>query len=114
MPATLDAAALVKMNERGAIKGGRVEGPLALDNAVSVEAAKHKKIDSPLAGRADILVAPDIEAGNVLYKSLIFFGRAKVAGLIVGARVPVVLTSRADSAESKLYSLALGVLHRKQ
>ncbi len=112
MPATIDAAALVKMNERGAIKNGRVEGPLALDNAVSVEAAEHKGIKSPLAGRADILVAPDIEAGNILYKSLIFFGQAVTAGLIVGAKTPVVLTSRADSAESKLYSIALGVMSR--
>ncbi len=110
MPATIDAAALVKMNERGTIRGGRVEGPLALDNAISVEAANHKGIKSPLAGRANILVAPDIEAGNILYKSLIFFGKAVTAGLIVGAKTPVVLTSRADSAESKLYSIALGVL----
>ncbi|MCD6121533.1 MAG: bifunctional enoyl-CoA hydratase/phosphate acetyltransferase [Spirochaetales bacterium] len=110
MPATIDAAALAKMSERGVIKGGRIEGPLALDNAVSTEAAQHKGIKSPLAGRADILIAPDIEAGNVLYKSLIFFGSAETAGLIVGARVPVVLTSRSDSAASKLYSIALGVL----
>jgi len=110
MPATIDAAALAKMSERGVIKGGRIEGPLALDNAVSVEAAQHKGIKSPLAGRADILIAPDIEAGNVLYKSLIFFGSAETAGLIVGARVPIVLTSRSDSAASKLYSIALGVL----
>ena len=110
MPATIDAAALAKMSERGVIKGGKVEGPLALDNAVSVEAAHHKGIKSPLAGRADILIAPDIEAGNVLYKSLIFFGSAETAGVIVGARVPVVLTSRSDSAASKLYSIALGVL----
>ncbi len=112
MPATIDAAALVKMNERGTIKGGQVEGPLALDNAISIEAAKHKGIKSPLAGKADILVAPDIEAGNILYKSLIFFGNAVTAGLIVGAKTPVVLTSRADSAESKLYSIALGTLLR--
>ena len=110
MPATLDAASLAKMSERREIKGGRVEGPLALDNAVSVEAAHHKGIKSPLAGRADILLAPDIEAGNILYKSLMFFGAAEAAGLIVGARVPVVLTSRSDSAASKLYSIALGVL----
>lgn len=114
MPATIDAASLAKMSERGVIKGGRVEGPLALDNAVSVEAAQHKGIKSPLAGRADILLAPDIEAGNILYKSLIFFTAAEAAGLIVGARVPVVLTSRSDSAASKLYSIALGVLSVKE
>ena len=110
MPATLDGACLAKMAQRGSISGGRVEGPLALDNALSVEAAQHKGITSPLAGRADILVVPDIEAGNILYKSLVLFGKAKPAGIIVGARVPVVLTSRADSAEAKLNSIGLAML----
>lgn len=107
MPATTDAAELVKMAENGAIAGGRVVGPLALDGAVDPEAARHKGIANPLAGRADILVAPDIEAGNVLYKTLIFLARAELGAVIMGAKCPVVLTSRADSAESKLCSLAL-------
>ena len=113
MPATVDAACLSKMAERGQISGGRVEGPLALDNAVSQEAARHKGIKSPLAGNADILLAPDIEAGNILYKSLAFFAGAEDAGVIVGARVPIVLTSRADSAQSKLNSIALAALARQ-
>ncbi|KAB3531282.1 phosphate butyryltransferase [Alkaliphilus pronyensis] len=110
MPDTMDAQALTEMNEKGEIKGCIVGGPFALDNAVSVEAAKHKGINHPVAGYADILMAPDIEAGNVLYKSMVFFAKAKNAGVIVGAKAPVVLTSRADSDEAKLYSIALGVL----
>jgi phosphate butyryltransferase len=110
MPATVDAACLAKMAERGAIKGARVEGPLALDNAVSVEAARHKGIKSELAGRADILVAPNIEAANILYKALIFFAKAEEAGIVMGARAPIVLASRSDSVRNKLYSLALGAL----
>jgi phosphate butyryltransferase len=112
MPATVDAACLAKMTERGAIRGARVEGPLALDNAVSVEAARHKGITSDLAGRADILVAPNIEAANILYKALIFFAKAEEAGIVMGARCPIVLASRSDSARNKLYSLALGALTR--
>ena len=112
MPATVDAASLSKMAERGAIKGARVEGPLALDNAVSIEAARHKGITSELAGRADILVAPNIEAANILYKALIFFAKAEEAGIVMGARVPIVLASRSDSVRNKLYSLALGALAR--
>jgi phosphate butyryltransferase len=112
MPATVDAACLAKMAERGAIKGARVEGPLALDNAVSVEAARHKGITSELAGRADILVAPNIEAANILYKALIFFAKAEEAGIVMGARAPIVLASRSDSVRNKLYSLALGALAR--
>jgi phosphate butyryltransferase len=112
MPATIDAASLAKMAERGAIRGARVEGPLALDNAVSVEAARHKGITSDLAGRADILVVPNIEAGNILYKALIFFAKAEDAGIVMGARCPIVLPSRSDSARNKLYSLALGALAR--
>jgi phosphate butyryltransferase len=112
MPATVDAACLAKMADRGAIRGARVEGPLALDNAVSVEAARHKGITSELAGLADILVAPNIEAGNILYKALIFFAKAEEAGIVMGARCPIVLASRSDSARNKLYSLALGALTR--
>ncbi len=110
MPDTMDAQALEEMNQKGEITGCIVGGPFALDNAISVEAAKHKGIDHPVAGYADILLAPDIEAGNVLYKSMVFFAKAKNAGVIVGAKAPVVLTSRADSDEAKLYSIALGVL----
>lgn len=110
MQATLDAAELVKMNEEGTIKGCIIGGPFALDNAVSEEAAKHKGIDHPVAGHADILMVPVIEAGNMLYKSMVFFARGKNAGIIVGAKAPVVLTSRADSDEAKLNSIAIGVL----
>jgi phosphate butyryltransferase len=112
MPATVDAACIAKMAERGAIRGARVEGPLALDNAVSVEAARHKGITSDAAGRADILVAPNIEAANILYKALIFFAKAEEAGIVMGARAPIVLNSRSDSVRNKLYSLALGSLVR--
>jgi phosphate butyryltransferase len=112
MPATVDAASLSKMAERGAIRGARVEGPLALDNAVSVEAARHKGITSELAGRADILVAPNIEAANILYKALIFFAKAEEAGIVMGARAPFVLASRSDSVRNKVYSMALGALAR--
>ena len=110
MPATLDAKALVEMHHNGEIKGCRVVGPLALDNAVSVAAAKHKGILDPLAGNADILLMPQIEAGNIVYKALTFLAGAKSAGFIVGAKAPVVVTSRADSDETKLYSIALAVL----
>ncbi len=111
MPATLDAAALGTMADRGQyVPGCVVDGPFALDNAVSVAAAKHKKIESPVAGRADILVVPSIEAGNILAKSLVYFGGHRLVGLLVGARAPVVLTSRADTAEAKLISMAGAVL----
>lgn len=109
MPATLDAAALTVMNQRGQITGCIIDGPLALDNAVSELAAEHKGIKSEVAGRADILLVPSIEVGNALYKSLIYFANAKVGAVISGAKAPIVLTSRADSAESKLYSLALAL-----
>ncbi|MCX7812745.1 MAG: bifunctional enoyl-CoA hydratase/phosphate acetyltransferase [Pseudothermotoga sp.] len=109
MPATLDAAILSKMNDRGQIKDCIVDGPFALDNAISEEAAKHKKIESPVAGDADILILPDIEAGNVLYKALVFLANATVASVILGAKIPIVLTSRADSDKTKLYSIALAV-----
>ncbi len=113
MPATLEAASLAKMAERGQIKGAIVDGPLALDNAISEEAARHKGIVSPVAGRADVLVVPDIEAGNMLGKSMVYFARARIAGLVMGAAKPVVVTSRADSAESKMLSIALGVVTAK-
>lgn len=113
MPATLDAQALMKMNESGEITGCTIAGPLALDNAVSVEAAKHKKIDHPAAGKADVLIMPNIEAGNILYKSITFLALGKVAGMIVGAKAPIVLTSRADSDITKLYSIAAAVLMAK-
>jgi phosphate butyryltransferase len=110
MQATLDAAELVKMNATGELTGCTLGGPFALDNAVSVEAARHKGITHPVAGNADILMVPAIESGNMLYKSLVFFARAKNAGILVGARAPVVLTSRADSDEAKLNSIAIGAL----
>lgn len=110
MQATLDAAELVKMNESGELTGCMVAGPLALDNAVSVEAAKHKGIVNPVAGNADLLLVPYIEAGNVLYKSIVFFAQGKIAGIVVGAKAPIVLTSRADSDIAKLNSIAIGVL----
>lgn len=110
MPATLDAAALCKMADRGQIAGGLVDGPLAFDNAVSPAAARIKGIVSPVAGRADILVVPDLESGNMLVKQLIFMGDAASAGIVLGARVPVILTSRADSAVSRIASCALAVL----
>lgn len=109
MQATLDAAALTMMNKRGQIAGCIIDGPLALDNAVSQLAAEHKGINSEVAGVADILLVPAIEVGNVLYKSLIYFANAKVGAVIAGAKAPIVLTSRADTAESKLYSLALAL-----
>ena len=109
MQATLDAAALVEANKSGEIEGCTVIGPLALDNAISVEAAHHKGITDPNAGHADILLVPAIEVGNVFYKSMVFMARAKNAGVIVGAKAPVVLTSRADSDETKLNSIALAL-----
>ncbi|PEE37720.1 phosphate butyryltransferase [Bacillus cereus] len=109
MQATIDAAMLTQMNRRGQIKDCIVDGPFALDNAVSQIAAEHKGIVSDVAGKADILLVPTIEAGNVLYKSLVYFADAKVGAMIAGAKAPIVLTSRADSAETKVYSLALAV-----
>jgi phosphate butyryltransferase len=111
MPCTADAAILTQMWRRGQLGPScMVDGPLALDNAVSAEAARTKGIDSPVAGDADILIVPDIEAGNIFYKSLTCLGGAKTAGLILGTRAPVILTSRADSAETKAASIALAVL----
>lgn len=110
MLCTVDAKALEDMYNNGEIKGCIVGGPFGLDNAVSEEAAHHKGIVHPVAGKADILLVPDIESGNILYKSMVFFAKSEIAGIIVGAKAPVVLTSRADSDISKLNSIALGVL----
>jgi phosphate acetyltransferase len=109
--ATLDAAALCKMADRNQIRGGVLDGPLAFDTAVSAEAARIKQLTSPVAGLADILVVPDLESGNMLAKQLEYLGGAEMAGVVLGARVPVVLTSRADSARARLASCALAVLH---
>ncbi len=106
----MEAAALSKMAERGQIRGGLVDGPLAFDNAISVEAARSKGIYSAVAGAADILVVPDIEAGNMLAKQLEYLGDAQLAGIVLGARVPIALTSRADGAHSRIASCALCVL----
>jgi phosphate acetyltransferase len=110
MPATLDAAALCKMSDRGQIKGGELDGPLAFDNAISKEAAKIKGIKSTVAGDPDILLVPDLESGNMLAKQLSFLANADSAGLVLGARVPIILTSRADSVRSKIASCAVAVL----
>ena len=110
MPCTLDAKELSDMAKRGEILGCEVDGPFALDNAVSVLAAKHKGITTPNAGVADILLVPNIEAGNMLYKSVTFFANGTAAGMIVGAKAPIVLTSRADSDTNKLVSIALSVV----
>jgi phosphotransacetylase len=110
MPATLDAAALCKMAERGQITGAILDGPLAFDNAISAEAARIKGIKSEVAGDPDILLVPDLEAGNILAKQLSFLANADSAGLVVGARVPIILTSRADSVRSKVASCAVAVL----
>jgi phosphate butyryltransferase len=107
MQATIDAAALTVMCRRGQLKGCIIDGPLAFDNAISAEAAEHKGIKSEVSGDADLLVAPDIESANILYKSMTFIGGATVAALILGATVPVILTSRSDSERSKLMSIAV-------
>lgn len=110
MPATLDAAALCKMAERGQIKGGILDGPLAFDNAISKQAAEIKGIKSSVAGDPDILLVPDLEAGNMLAKQLSFLANADSAGLVLGAKVPVILTSRADSVRSRIASCAVAAL----
>src|SRR5262245_15086238 len=110
MPATLDAAALCKMAERGQIKGAVLDGPLAFDNAISKQAAETKGIRSEVAGDPDILLAPDLEAGNILAKQLSFLANADSAGLVLGARVPIILTSRADSVRSRIASCAVAKL----
>ena len=110
MPCTLDAAALVQMCARGQLKNCIVDGPLALDNAINEEAAKIKKITSPVAGNADVLIVPHIDAGNMLAKAIVYFSKNETAGIIVGAKAPIVLTSRADSPRSKMLSIAAAVL----
>lgn len=110
MPATIDAALLSKMSDRGQIKGCIVDGPLALDNALSEEAAHHKGITGPVAGKADILLFPNIDVANVMYKSLTYTSNTKNGGILVGTSAPVILTSRADSFETKVYSIALAAL----
>jgi phosphate acetyltransferase len=110
MPATIDAAALCKMAERGQITGGVLDGPLAFDNAISLEAARIKGIVSPVAGQADILLVPDIESGNMLAKQLTFFEGGDGAGIVLGARLPIILTSRADPASTRLASCAIALL----
>jgi phosphate butyryltransferase len=110
MPPTVDAALLTQMNRRGQIQGCIIDGPLGLDNAVSMESAKHKGIVSEVAGQADVLLVPDIDAGNMLAKAIVYFVSGnKTAGLVLGAKAPIVLTSRADSAETKLLSIASAV-----
>jgi phosphate acetyltransferase/phosphate butyryltransferase len=110
IPATLDAKALVEMAQAGAWPGAIVEGPFGFDNAFSAEAARIKKIDSQVAGDADLLLMPDLNAGNMLYKSFNYVGGGDCAGLVLGAQVPIVLTSRADSLQSRMASVALAVL----
>lgn len=110
MPATVDAAALVEMNRSGELTGCRVGGPYALDNAISIEAARHKGMRDPLAGKADILLAPDLAAGNIFYKSLMYFAHARSAGVVMGTKAPVLLNSRADSHQTKINAVALGIL----
>jgi phosphate acetyltransferase len=113
VPSTVEAAALCKMAERGQITGGLLDGPLALDNAIDLGAARIKKIASPVAGQADILVVPDLEAGNMLAKSLSFMADADAAGIVLGARVPIILTSRSDSVQTRLASCAVAALVAK-
>ncbi|MDB5683275.1 MAG: enoyl-CoA hydratase, partial [Sphingomonas bacterium] len=114
MRSTLDAAALCKMADRGQIVGGLLDGPLAFDNAISPEAARGKGIVSPVAGIADILVAPELEAGNMIAKQLSFLAGADGAGIVLGARVPIILTSRADSQRTRIASCALAVIVARQ
>jgi phosphate acetyltransferase len=110
IPSTIEAAALCKMAERGQIRGAILDGPLAFDNAISADAARIKKIDSPVAGDPDILLVPDLEAGNMLVKNLMYLSRAEGAGVVLGARVPVVLTSRADNRRARMASCAVAAL----
>jgi len=110
IPTTLDAANLSKMADRGQIKGGLIDGPLALDNAISLESAQIKGIKSDVAGRADILIPPDVEAANVLAKAITYFAKGNMAGVVVGGKSPIIMASRSDPHETKLVSMALGVL----
>jgi phosphate butyryltransferase len=109
MPANMDAANLSKMAERGQIRGGIVDGPLAIDNAISLKAAEMKDINSAVAGCADILITPDVESGNILAKAISYFAKGHMAGVVVGAKCPIVMPSRSDPPEQKLLSMALGI-----
>ena len=109
MPANMDAANLSKMAERGQIRGGIVDGPLAIDNAISLKAAEMKGIKSQVAGHADILITPDVESGNILAKAIAYFAKGQMAGVVVGAKCPIVMPSRSDPPQQKLMSLALGI-----
>jgi len=111
IPSTVEAAALCKMADRGQITGAILDGPLAFDNAISAEAARIKHIASPVAGDADILVVPDLEAGNMLAKNLTFMARADAAGIVLGARAPIILTSRADNERTRMASCAVAALY---
>jgi phosphate acetyltransferase len=111
IPSTIEAAALCKMADRGQITGGVLDGPLAFDNAIDPQAAKIKGIKSEVAGRAQILLVPDLEAGNMLAKNLVFLSKADAAGIVLGARVPIVLTSRADSVRTRMASCAVALLY---
>ena len=113
IPSTIEAAALCKMSDRGQITGGELDGPLAFDNAISPEAARIKGIKSPVAGQAQILVVPDLEAGNMLAKNLSFLSRADAAGIVLGAQVPIILTSRADNIMTRMASCAVATLFRQ-
>ncbi len=110
VPSTVDAAALCKMADRGQITGAILDGPLAFDNAISLQAAEIKRIASPVAGRANVLIVPNLEAGNMLAKSLTYLAQAECAGIVLGAKVPIILTSRADSVMVRLASCAAAVL----
>jgi phosphate butyryltransferase len=110
IPASIDALALAKMAEQGWVEGAVVDGPLGLELAISPRAAELAEVDSPIAGLADILIVPNVEAGNIVAKGLLYFARARMAGLVVGARVPIIISSRADSAETRYFSLAMATL----
>lgn len=110
MPATIDAALIAKMNQRGQIKGCRIDGPLAFDNAISMEAVRMKGIKSEVAGDADVLIVPNIESGNIFGKSLTYYCHYRVAHVVMGAKAPILIASRADNAETKMLSMALGVI----
>jgi phosphate acetyltransferase len=114
IPGTIDAAALCKMADRGQIQGGIFDGPLAYDNAISLQSARNKGIVSEVAGRPDILLVPNLEAGNMVYKQLVYMAGAECAGLVLGMKVPVILTSRSDSVASRIASCALAVLKSKE
>jgi phosphotransacetylase len=110
IPASIDALALAKMAEQGWVQGAVVDGPLSLDLAISPHASRLAESDSPVAGLADILIVPNVEAGNIVAKGLLYFARARMAGLVVGAKVPIIINSRADSAETRYLSLAMAAI----